>query len=188
MIRVVLKEGARENLPIKMLDFPSARQSHDFSCGAAVVQAILGYYDIRDIKEDDIIKGLGTTSKKGTETDQIIKYLKKMGLKAAGKSNCDLKTVAKMIDQDHPVIISLQAWSDDKNPDYSKNVDSHYVVAIGYNRDSVFLEDPSLMGHHGVLSIKEFNERWHDEFNQRYAIFVWGKKPNYNSDTAERIE
>lgn len=187
-LRQIILEEIDNLVPQKILDYPLSRQSESFSCGAAVVQSLLQFYGIKDAKEQDIIDALSTTPKNGTDIDNIVEYLRRMGLRAQLAANLDLERVLKWISQGHPVILSMQAWSDDDNPDYTENRNSHYVVGIGYNNDSLFFEDPSLLGNRGYLPVSEFETRWHDEDGNKRAIFISGKKPDYNSKDFMRIE
>ena len=50
-----------------ILDFPQVRQSNEYSCGAAVVRAVLAYYG-KDIKEEDLMDKLSTSETYGTDS------------------------------------------------------------------------------------------------------------------------
>ena len=60
----------------------------------------------------------------------------------------------------------VQAWgmTEGEAPRASyENVweDDHYLVAIGYDHDGVYFEDPSLQGMRGYLSWGDLERRWH---------------------------
>jgi hypothetical protein len=51
-------------------------------------------------------------------------------------------------------------------------------VAIGYDRDGVFFEDPSLQAVRGFMAYAELEERWHDvgpkkEHIEHYGLVLW---------------
>mgnify|MGYP001595489356 CR=1 FL=1 len=186
-MRSLIFEEIDEVLPTRMLDYPLSRQSSAFSCGAAVVQSLLHYYDVKDTREEEIIDAMGTNPKDGTNIKAMVKYLNKNGLKTKETANTKLESVKKWINSGHPIVVSLQAWGEDEEPDYSQNKDSHYVVAIGYSNTSIFFEDPSLLGNRGFLTNEELEQRWHDEDSTHKAIFVYGLRPNYDSKKAKRI-
>src|SRR3990172_667424 len=83
MNKTAMKKLAGEILriaeEIKVLDIPDTRQTFNFDCGAKAVQTILAYYG-KDIREDNLIKALGTT-KEGTDVKNILKLFKKLGLR-----------------------------------------------------------------------------------------------------------
>ena len=182
-----------------MLDFPRLRQVHKYDCGAIVTQAIFEYYGI-DVREDRIIK-MEKTKKRGTPIGKIIKTLKRYKLKPKFRK-FTISQVKKFISKGHPVILVLQAWTvknKDKwedwmkiNPekdlikiDWSKDwKDGHYVVAIGYDKNKMYFEDPGSIFKE-YLTFDELMERWHDTSgnNRRkgrkyihYGIVVSGKK------------
>ena len=65
------------------------------------------------------------------------------------------------INNDNPVILSIQAWGD--KDDYTNvKKDGHYVTAIGYNPKGFIVEDPSISVRRGFISYDELDERWHD--------------------------
>ena len=61
-----------------------------------------------------------------------------------------------------PIIIAFQAWAD-PGVDYKNDWDDgHYAVVIGYDKDYLYFEDPSLLGSIGYIPKAEFLDRWHD--------------------------
>ncbi len=67
------------------------------------------------------------------------------------------------LDQKRPVIVLIQAWKDDDDPiPYPSNFDNgHYVVAIGYDRDYIYFEDPWIHGSLTYMSRSDLYDRWH---------------------------
>ncbi len=167
---------------MKILNFPEFRQTYNYDCGANAIQTVLAYYGF-DVSENKIMEMAGTT-KKGTSASGIKKVIKKYRLKyESGTMN--LSKLRDYIDKKIPVIIPLQAWTEDKNAKYKNDwIDGHYAVAIGYDQKRIYFEDPSSVLR-TYLTLEELKRRWHDKgadgkkyFN--YGIAVYGKKPNWN--------
>ena len=176
---------------MKFLSFPKTRQATDFSCGAAVTQAMLYYYGIEK-REDEIGDALGTDTD-GTEPEAILAVLRKVGLRCR-PGRMTVEGVRAWIKIDVPVILSIQAWADDEPKDYTDRWgDGHYVVAVGYDDNGNFiLEDPSILDQRGVLPADELEKRWHDRTKdghvmEHFGIAVWGKEPRFDPDKRIRI-
>lgn len=66
-----------------------------------------------------------------------------------------------------PVILLLQAWADDDSPPYPEDFeDGHYVVAIGYDNDYIYYEDPWVIGSITYTTKIELMNRWHGNSDQ----------------------
>jgi ABC-type bacteriocin/lantibiotic exporter with double-glycine peptidase domain len=169
---------------MKKLHLPQFRQTYNYDCGATALQSILAYYGIEE-REDRIIK-IAKTTKDGTSIENIIKVIKKYGLKASSKK-MTIEEVKKYIDKKIPVILVLQAWAHKKKVDWENNwEDGHYTVAIGYTKDKIIFEDPAHFNN-TYLTYKELEKRWHDMDTKgkkyiNHGIAVFGKKPEYKSD------
>jgi len=174
----------------KTLEFPDVRQSTEFSCGAAAVQSVLRYYGI-DYREGSLIKKLKTDDE-GTLIANIIQFLEDKGLQASEYHGMSIDDLKKSIDDGNPVIIAVQAWGDEEDYDKSEE-NGHYVVAIGYEKDKIIFDDPSILSNRGYLTINDLKKRWHDYDSGmkkkliNYGIVVKGKK-KYDSNKLEKIE
>jgi predicted double-glycine peptidase len=175
---------------LKVLDFPSIRQTFKWDCGANVVQSVLEYYGI-DQREESVIKSAGT-DQSGTSVVGIRRAVKKFGLKeVAGEMTVD--DIKKYINKKIPVIIPLQAWTNKKKVNWEENwSDGHYAVAIGYDQKKIYFEDPSSFNR-TYLTYSELNKRWHDEGMDgkkyiNWGIAVFGKKPAYNSRKIKHMD
>ena len=178
-------------VPKIKLDFPELRQIYNYDCGVTAIQQVLIYYGIEK-REDELIKLLDTKKttiiEHGTKLSKMIEVFKYFALEAEIIRNSTLNEIKKLIDNGIPPIILMQAWRDysvdnlDWEKDYS---DGHYVVAIGYNDNCIFFEDPASVTR-TYLSFDEFEKRWHDvddnnkTKNSHVAIVVKGEK-KYNS-------
>jgi len=175
----------------KIIETPDLRQAYTYTCGASALQTILFYYG-EDIREGYLAKELNTTSDWGTEHTSIEKIALKYGLKLDMRKMTadDLKN---FIDKKIPVILAIQAWSDNKKIDYKNDYDDgHYVVAIGYNKKGFIFEDPSSVGR-GFLTYEELETRWHDIDKagkplEHLGIAIYGKPVKYNLNLIEHID
>ena len=75
----------------------------------------------------------------------------------------------------------IQAWKDDGDYSAGTEDDGHYVVMVGYQKDTqsdayiYFFMDPSTSGSYTYLTEEEFILRWHDNLEgkpTRIAIAV----------------
>ncbi|MCK9438997.1 MAG: cysteine peptidase family C39 domain-containing protein [Patescibacteria group bacterium] len=168
---------------MKILEFPELRQTYNYDCGASALQSTLIYYGI-EIREDSVMK-MAKTTKEGTEIKNIIKVAKKYGLKADSRQ-MTIKDLKKFIDKKAPIIIPLQAWTNNKNIKWEDAwEDGHYVVLIGYDDKKFIFEDPSAFIR-TYLTYKEFSKRWHDldidgKKYINHGIAIFGKKPKFKS-------
>lgn len=168
---------------IKLLDFPQLRQSFEYNCGSKALQGVLIYYGI-EIREELLMKDAHTESKKGTLIEGIETTLKKYKLEYDSRS-MSIEDLEKYLNEKNPVLVLLQAWADN-DPDYQNYYDdSHWVVAIGYDNDNIYFEDPYAFKR-TFLSKEELLQRWHAELENKiiknHGIAVYGKNPEYDSD------
>jgi len=168
---------------MKLLELPRLRQTYDYDCGATVLESILVYYGI-DVREDILMKNAGTT-KDGTPIPGILKTVKKYGLKYVSKQ-MDLEEIKGYLDKKIPIILLIQAWTKKKMIDWKKDwMDGHYAVAVGYDRNKIYFEDPSSFKL-AYLTYKELEMRWHDVdikgkkyFN--HGIAIYGKHNRFQT-------
>lgn len=173
--------GASTKIKMILKNFPNLRQSYDYDCGAKALQAVLFYYGV-DKKSGKIMKLAGTT-KVGTSIHGIKKTAEKYGFKTKlGKMT--IVDVKKYINKKIPVILLIQASAKTKITDWKNNwLNGHYVVAIGYDKNKIYFEDPeSIFRTH--LTYEELEERWHDRIGDKkyinYGLAIYGKRPLRN--------
>ena len=175
----------------KLIKLPLYRQSHNFTCGVACVSSVLRYagYDF-DTREDRLLWELEATPENGTNYLKIAEYLESVRTEDFpntqviatevmcvdyasneadfGHTDSLLSQLREALDDDSPVICAIQAWNDDGDYQAKTEDDGHYVVLIGYQKDTekdtyiYYFMDPSTAGSYTYLSEEEFILRWHD--------------------------
>jgi predicted double-glycine peptidase len=183
-----VREGA-----IKV-EVPSFRQQTNFSCGAACLAAIARYFNVGPVGADpasvekDFIRICKTTPEDGTTTEHLEQAAEKLGLEVIFAGN-DM-TVAGLqdyLDRGFPVICNIQAWGHHPEGYAADEDDGHYVVAVGYDAENVYFEDPSLSKTRGFIPREMFEYRWHDSENGGVQeTHHWGMALG-NSETAQPI-
>lgn len=149
---------------LALFSMPDTRQSTEYSCGAAAMQAVLGYWG-RDIGEEDVREMLNTNEVSGTYPDDIIRVAKALGLKAEYKENMSMADLENYVAEGIPVIVDCQAWRSvsQYNESWADTWNNgHWLVVIGIDENNVTLEDPYILGDRGFMSREEFLARWHN--------------------------
>ena len=149
---------------LALFSMPDTRQSTEYSCGAAAMQAVLGYRG-RDIGEEDIREMLNTNEVSGTYPDDIIRVAKALGLQAEYKENMSMADLENYVAEGIPVIVDCQAWRSvsQYNESWADTWNNgHWLVVIGIDENNVTLEDPYILGDRGIMSREEFLARWHN--------------------------
>jgi len=181
-IKDTFQRSTGQEPPPNLLPVPDTRQSVDYSCGAASLQAVLMYYG-DEYMESSLMEMLGTTTN-GTNPKDIVRVAEDLGYTAELKENLTIEDLENSVKKGIPVIVDGQAWrdGDDLNLPWSNVWESgHYMVVIGTDKKNVYLEDPSMLGSRGIIPREEFLERWHDYDDKKYynmGIFIAGKEPN----------
>ena len=136
-------------------------QSNSYSCGVGVVQAVLSYHGIWGY-QDVFAQAMGTTPEQGTHPARMVAFMKEKGLDAQLREGLTIDELRRFVDEGVLVILDIQAYHDD-DVDYATDwEDGHYVILLGYNKDVLFLEDPSLLGTRTYLTNAELMTRWRD--------------------------
>jgi predicted double-glycine peptidase len=154
-----------EAKPAVLLGVPNVRQHTAYACGAAALQAILAYYD-HNVRQDVLMAKLGTNETGGTTYWDIVRVAQEYGLKPTVVTHMTRNRMIAEINRGIPVLIAIQAWIDDGNPRdlagwAARTDDGHYLVAIGYDRNRMYFEDPAMFGI-GYIGFDELEARWHD--------------------------
>jgi predicted double-glycine peptidase len=178
----------------RILDFPSVRQTYDYSCGAGAVQAVLAYYG-KDYRESQLIELLKTDKDEGTYVKDIVNFFRSEGLTTDVKQHMTKNDLYNYIDRNIPVIVLIQAWG--KESDFNNHYrntwnDGHFVVVIGYTGNDIVCSDPALFKP-GYIPVQEFMDRWHDYDEgeiktYQLGLAVYGKEPSFDLKNLERIK
>jgi predicted double-glycine peptidase len=176
---VLMEKVAKSHIYINL---PSSRQQTDYTCGAASLRSIAKYYG-KDLKDESEFEKLCRSGKnKGAHPDDIVNAAKELGFDAVAKEHMTIRELIGYIVKKIPVICAIQAWGEEK--DYKKLRDGHYVVAIGFDKNNIYFEDPSAVGTRPFIPRKEFLKRWIDKeayinnpIKKRLGIIIKGDKP-----------
>ncbi len=175
----------------KIIRVPLIRQSTDYTCGVAALQAILAFYG-EDVREDILAKALHANHKIGTRYKNIQRYAEAHGLSVHVNQEMSLEQLKNSIEAGHPVLCLIQAWAD-KKTDYKTDWnDGHYVVAVGLEDSRIIFMDPSTAGHYTYIPLQEFEERWHDVDGtvklNHFGMSVWKEGASFDPERLERLE
>jgi predicted double-glycine peptidase len=173
--------------PRTLLAVPIVRQANTYSCGAAALMSVLYYYQRYDGTEVGLYDRLGTTEHDGTHPARIVATAQSFGLRADLRQGVRVDEIRTALEHHEPVIVDLQAWSDDAPRLGWADVweDGHYVVAVGIEGGRMYVMDPSTPGGYAYVDLAELPARWHDyeevdgarvEY-RRMAIFFGGRTP-----------
>lgn len=181
------------------IKLPDTNQLKDYSCGASGLLAIFEYYGVGPEKEYLVVEELGMDTRVGSHPDQIKKLARKYGLKTEEFKGDKIKIdkLISFLEKKIPVMIMLQAWGYKwrSRKNYNNEwKDGHWVTAIGYDKENIYFEEPSIERHRGYIPRAKLEERWHDTGHkcvhiEKYGLAIWGKKKK-KSDVvyAEMIE
>jgi ABC-type bacteriocin/lantibiotic exporter with double-glycine peptidase domain len=183
--------SARTMVPtMKTIVFPELRQVFCFDGGACSLASVLAYYGVA-VREDEIMQLARTSKGGGTTPAGIVHVLRYFGLEPiAGCLSVDALHTA--LDRCEPVILALQVYRSDTSRSYNACWnDGHYVVAIGYDAQRVYVEDPSSYKR-TWLTFEELSDRWHDTGVHGRRLINWGcivrGRPDYRHGDAEHME
>lgn len=142
---------------------PLVRQATDFSCGPAALASCLYYWGVFDGREDELYPLLGTTCE-GTSGAGIMKAARSFGLQTRYMNNLTTNELRTILAAGWTAILNMQSWGKyDASTDFSQVWDDgHYVVLANLTDSDIVLMDPSVAGRYAILSIEQFESRWHD--------------------------
>lgn len=133
-----------------LLKMKRSVQLDSYSCGAQCVYMIMEYYKIPKTLEE-ILKGLKTSKKDGTDTGPILNYLRSNGLKVSVNTKAKPSNIRTAVDSMNPILISVYDGE-------------HWVVIYGYNAKGIFILDPSRKEISNYWDMKKFMSRWDDNW------------------------
>ncbi len=149
----------------KLIEFPEFRQAYVYDCGASVFQCILAFFGI-DEREEVLLDLLDVSEDDGTSIDNIKRVAKEeYEIETKELKDLTIDLLKKLLDRDVPVLMLVQAWSDEEKEDIDEWEDEweegHYVIAVGYTDKEIIFEDPSSVVR-TYVPFNELDKRWHD--------------------------
>ncbi|MFH2204742.1 MAG: C39 family peptidase [Elusimicrobiota bacterium] len=192
LLAVSIAASPLPSIPADHLKVPVIPQAHSYSCGAAVMMAVLLYWKLIDQNESSLYAQLKTTPEEGTDP------LHMRDLARAYKLTADIRTEQTLADltaglaRGETVVLDLQAWPNiepgkDGEIDYAweqRWEDGHYVILVGADAHYLYAMDPSSFGRYAYLPKSELMARWRDYENrdgkrvehQQLAIYIKGEQ------------
>lgn len=171
-----------------MIPVPLVRQSTNYTCGVAALQAILAFYG-EDVREDVLSKALRAQRNSGTRYRNIAEYARHHGYTVEISKRMSIEKLKEIVYGGQPVICLIQAWPDKKVDFKTDWKDGHYVIAVGADSDKIIFMDPSTVGHYTYIPTTEFLERWHDvdgkEKLEHFGMTIWKESSRFNSEKLE---
>ena len=160
---VLLATGtpAPESSPAILAGVPDVRQAEYYSCGASSFQAVLSYWGL-DAFETDLRAHLNTTPVHGTYPWDMVRVAETLGLEAEWKENLTIADLEASLRDGVPVIVDAQRIKEPNKTWEESWATGHYMVVIGVDDRSVYLEDPDMLGTRIVMDRDEFVQAWHD--------------------------
>ena len=170
-----------------MVPLPDTQQKTDYSCGASAIMSICRYFGLGPDYEDDFIdllKKRGMDTRIGAHPYQLVEVAKKFRLEYKEFWLMTIGQLKSSLRAGRPVLMMIQAWGEDENTGQPLRSyvdvwsEGHWVVAIGFDDEGVFLEDPSLEAVRGYIGYKALDECWHDHGPHgrhmvKYGLAVW---------------
>jgi predicted double-glycine peptidase len=181
---------------------PDTSQQTGYSCGASCLQSVCHYYGLGKEDEWEFVDDMKFDHDEGSHPFQVKRLAQAYGLKFKEYQPMTMEQLKRELLSRKPVMLMIQAWGIKRGEeDYRESYEGiwgegHWVVAIGYDREGVFFEDPSLQAVRGFMAYAELEERWHDvgpkpkkEHIDHYGLVLWkpGAKVSAYASRAERI-
>jgi predicted double-glycine peptidase len=191
---VIRKSTAKlhvKDLPANFMFLPVTRQATDYTCGASALQSVMRYYG-DEYMEKELADTLKSDPNEGTGYHNIADFSQAQGYRVNIYKNMKFTDLKKLINGKKPVMVLLQAWSDEQT-DYKNDwEDGHYAVVIGYDDKNVYFMDPSTLGNYTFIPVQQFLDRWHDtdgtEKLYNFGIVVEKLPVKYNPDDVLMME
>ncbi len=147
----------RRNMSLLRYDY---KQKNDWTCGPAVARILLHYYDaIMDI--DEIVKKLRTTPRRGTGNINLLRLLRKNGVKFKVKENATAKDLKKNI-KNYWLVVAY--W-------IPLHKESHYSIVKKVTAKRIYFHD-TWFGTNHSYSMDYFLKNWWDEEATRWLLAV----------------
>lgn len=146
--------------PVKLF-CPLVRQTTDYYCGPAVLVSVLTYLVDKVYEQSELATALKATANDGCTPDDLARVATHLGVRCEVLQGMTVEDVQDQLEQGRPVILDIQAWGEKLN--YPNRDDGHYVVAVGFDAENIYVMDPSTDNNdYAALSKSELPQRWFD--------------------------
>jgi ABC-type bacteriocin/lantibiotic exporter with double-glycine peptidase domain len=181
---------------VSVIRVPLIRQTENYDCGAVALQSVLAYYG-EEVREDKLIKELGTNPESGTSWRKMKDFALRKAFNVDTRFTMELNAFKRTLDEGKPLIVAIQAWLihpvnfvHDWENDWD---DGHWVVAVGYDDNNIYFMDPSTLGNYTFIPKEEFLQRWHDidadgKKLSHFGMIVSRSKRAYSYKEVKRID
>jgi predicted double-glycine peptidase len=122
---------------------------------------VLNYWGF-DSFETDLRTHLNTTPVHGTYPWDMVRVAESLGLETEWRDNLTIADLEASLRDGVPVIIDAQRMREPNKTWEESWATGHYMVVIGVDDRSIYLEDPYLLGTRLVMDRDEFVQAWHD--------------------------
>lgn len=136
------------------------KQKNDWTCGPAVARILLHYYDTK-MGIGEIVKELRATPRKGTGNINLLRLLRKNGVKFQVKENAAIKNLKKYL-KSHWLVVAY--W-------IPTHKESHYSIVKKITVKRIYFHD-TWFGINHSYSINYFLKNWWDEEAKRWLLAV----------------
>jgi predicted double-glycine peptidase len=182
---------------------PDTTQQTAYSCGASCLQAVCKYYGVGPDDEWEFVRMLRPDHRLGSDPELIQRVARRLGLRSRAYSPMTVAELKAELRLRHPVLLLIQAWGRERRAgrlrrrlDYRHAWrDGHWLMAIGFDREAIYFEDPSLQAVRGYLRIPELEERWHHrgphaDHQDHYGLAIWHPRRHRSAyqARAERVQ
>lgn len=136
------------------LQIPYHRQREIYTCGAATLQMVSGYFK-KWHSQAELERLTGAQPERGTPNSEMIRAATDAGFFCYVNENSSLYEIKHFMQKGLPVVVNYIEPSRDEG---------HFAVVSGFNRRSIILNDP-WNGQNFRLKQAEFVRRWHAEID-----------------------
>lgn len=188
-------------LPPQAFGVPLVRQQTGYSCGPAVLLALLKFFGAWNGSEQQLYPILKTSTAEGTLPEALADGAVHFGLGAQVEPDMTIERLRTVLASGRPVILEFQAW---RSPEQLATrwrdlwTEGHYAVLVAIDERFAYFMDPSTEGAYAFIPLVELEERWHDENparpspleprDRRLGVIVGGlTRPKLRSPSTRRV-
>ena len=133
------------------------KQRNDWGCGPAVANVLLHSYDIK-MSTSDLVKELKTT-RGGTNDGDLLRFLKKRGIKFKSKKGANLKKLAGYL-KNYWVVVTY--W-------IPRTKENHYSIVTRISTKRIYFHDTWYGASHSY-SLDYFLKNWQEAGSWLLAV------------------